>query len=427
MTHALKRFRSRSRWITGLAAGAILAPILAGCGASTSTGSKVVTITLSGWTSSPIEATLMKKELVGFTKSHPNIHVKYRPISGNYEAILKTRFVAGDAPDVIYVNNGGESSSFIKNGDIIALNKYISASHFSLSAFYPSSLSLFQAGGKTYGIPKDQSPLALFYNKTLFKAAGITSPPTTWAQFQTDARLLTHASKHQYGLINSVAEPRWAEFLYQAGGSVMNASMTHMTLTTPQAERGYAFFVNLYRKGYAALPTAVGASWGGQAFGMGDAGMVLSGNWLVPFMNQTYPHTSYGIAPLPSGPVNNLSLTFPVAYGITRDSKHPHASWELIKYLTGVKGMTKWMNLGLALPVRPALLSLPYYAQHPILKGLLQQLPHTVAWTFPPGFSQYSSTTMTDQTTLAIEGKQSASQALANMQKDGEAILHAGG
>lgn len=136
MTHALKRFRSRSRWITGLAAGAILAPILAGCGASTSTGSKVVTITLSGWTSSPIEATLMKKELVGFTKSHPNIHVKYRPISGNYEAILKTRFVAGDAPDVIYVNNGGESSSFIKNGDIIALNKYISASHFSLSAFY---------------------------------------------------------------------------------------------------------------------------------------------------------------------------------------------------------------------------------------------------------------------------------------------------
>lgn len=427
MTRQFKRLTARTRWITGLAVGAVLAPALAGCGASTSTGSKVVTITLSGWTSSPVEATLMKKELAGFSKSHPNIHVKYRPISGNYATILKTRLVAGDAPDVIYVNNGGESSSFIKNGDIISLNKYIQSSHFSLSAFYPSSLSLFQAGGKTYGIPKDQSPLALFYNKTLFKAAGITSPPTTWAEFQTDARLLTKASQHQYGLINSVAEPRWAEFLYQAGGSVMNASMTHMTLTTPQAERGYAFFVNLYRKGYAALPTAVGASWGGQAFGMGKAGMVLSGNWLVPFLNQTYPKTSYGIAPLPSGPVNNLSLTFPVAYSITRDSKHPNASWQLIQYLTGVPGMTKWMNLGLALPVRPALLSLPYYTQHPVLKGLLEQLPHTVAWNFPPGFSQYSSTTMTDQTTLAIEGKESASQALANMQKDGEAILHAGG
>ncbi len=402
--------------------GALLLVVLAACGSSNASG-KTVTITLSGWTSSPVEAQLMQKELQGFTKSHPSIHVKYRPIAGNYAAVLKTRFVAGDAPDVIYVNNGGESSTFIKNGDIIPLNPYIKASGFQLSQFYPSALALFQSGGKTYAIPKDQSPLALFYNKTLFRQAGITAPPTTWTQFQHDAQLLTRPSKHQYGLINSVQEPRWAEFLYQAGGGVMNSGMTRFTLTSAASQRGFRFFVNLYRKGYAAVPTSVGATWGGQAFGMGHAGMVLSGDWLVPFLNQTYPHTSYGIAPLPYGPKNNVSLTFPVGYGITKDSAHPHAAWTLIQYLTSVSGMTKWMNLGLALPTRPALLSLPYYRAHPVLQGLLQQLPHSIAWTFPPGFVEYSSTTMTDQATLAIEGKESATQALANMQKAGQAIL----
>ena len=85
------------------------------------------------------------------------------------------------------------------------------------------------------------------------------------------------------------------------------------------------------------------------------------------------------------------------------------------------------MNLGLALPTRKSLVNLPYYKSHPVTAGLLQQLPHTIAWTFPPGFVQYSSTTMVDQATLAIEGKESAAQALANMQKAGQAILSSQG
>ncbi|MHB8295108.1 MAG: ABC transporter substrate-binding protein [Acidimicrobiales bacterium] len=437
-TPAPKRRRRSVR----VAAGTLgLATIMAACGSTTASGSggtsttkaaskTPVTITLSGWTSSPVEAQLLTKDLAGFSAKYPYIHVKYRPISGsgsNYESVLRTRFVAGNAPDVIYVNNGGESSTFIHNNDLIPLNSYIKKTHFSLSGFYPSALAMFEKGGKVYGIPKDQSPLALFYNTALFKQAGITSPPTTWAQLSADAKLLTVPSKHQYGLINSVQEPRWAQFLYQAGGSVMNSSMTKMTMTSPGSVKGYTYFVNLYRHGYATVPTTVGASWGGQAFGMGKAGMVMSGNWLVPFLGQTYPKTPFGIAPLPKGPVNNLSLTFPVAYGITKDSAHPNAAWTLVSYLTSTSGMTRWMKLGLALPTRRSLVNLPYYKQHPVLQGLLAQLPNSVPWTFPPGFVQFVNTTMLNQTTLAIEGKQTPKQALSAMQKGGQSILASAG
>ncbi len=405
--------------------------ILAACSSSSAstaspTSNQPVTITLSGWTSSPVEAQLLTKDLAGFSKKYPYIHVNYRPISGsgsNYESVLRTRFVAGDAPDVIYVNNGGESSTFMANNDLIPLNSYIKSTNFSIKDFYSSSLSLFEKGGKIYGIPKDQSPLALFYNTAMFAKAGITHPPTTWAQLAADAKLLTNPSQHVYGLINSVQEPRWAEFLYQAGGGVMNSSMTKFTLTSPASVKGYTYFVDLYKNGYATVPTTVGATWGGQAFGMGKAAMVLSGNWLIPFLNQTYPSIHFNTAVLPSGPANNLSLTFPVAYGITKDSKHPNAAWKLVSYLTSQSGMTRWMKLGLALPTRQSLVSLPYYKQHPVTQGLLSQLPHSIAWTFPPGFVQFSSTTMVDQTTLAIENKETPKQALINMQNGGQAIL----
>ena len=407
-----------------------LSAILAAPGASARltrrASSKPVTITLSGWTSSPVEAQLLTKDLAGFSKAYPNIHVLYRPISGSgstYESVLRMRFVAGDAPDVIYVNNGGESSTFMANHDLIPLNSYIKSSHFTINDFYKSSLSLFEQGGKLYGIPKDQSPLALFYNTAMFAKAGIKHPPTTWAQLVTDAKLLTNPSQHVYGLMNSVQEPRWAQFLSQAGGGVMNPAMTKFTLTSPASVRGYTYFVDLYKRGIAAVPTTVGASWGGQAFGMGKAAMVLSGDWLNPFLKQTYPGIHYNTAVLPKGPVSNVSLTFPVAYGITRDSRNPAAAWKLISYLTNQSGMTRWMNLGLALPTRRSLVGLPYFKHHNYIHGLLSQLPHSMAWTFPPGFVQFSSTTMLNQTTLAIESKESPLQALRNMQSAGQAIL----
>lgn len=422
------------------AAAAVGSLLLAACGSSSTTpsatGSKKgttaqpVTITLSGWTSSPVEAQLMTTMLGQFESTHPNIHVLYRPIPGSsgssYSAAIRTRIAAGNAPDVIYVNNGGEASSFIADGVLRPLNAFMAAAHVSTSDFYPEALAMFEHNGTVYGLPKDQSPLALFYNKTLFQRAGIAGPPATWAQFEADAKALTDPAIHQYGLINSAQEPRWAEFLTQAGGGVMNASMSRMTLTSPASITGYEFYVNLYRKGYATLPTTVGASWGGQAFGMGKAGMVLSGDWLVPFLSQTYPHVKFGIAELPKGPANNESLAFPVAYGIPATAPHPRAAFTLISYLTSEPGMTKWMNLGLALPTRPDLIGIPYYSEHPVLHGLLSQLPDSIPWNFPKGFGELSSVTMTNETTLAIEGRISPVQALTAMQKAGMAVLASG-
>ncbi len=407
----------------------ILSAALAGCGSSGAQGSSAqgpVTIVVASWSGTNVTNGIIQQQLAQFNKAHPSIHAIYRPISGNYQTIVKTELVAGDAPDIITLNNGGQAPTFEAEGAIVPLNSYLKQSHFSLSDFYHGALNMFVSGHTVYGIPRDQSPLALYYNPALFHAYGISGPPTTWSQFLSDARKLTNPAKKQYGLVNTPQEPRWAQFLYQAGGSVMNAQMTKMTLDTPQALQGFTFYVNLYRTGVAQQPSQVGATWGGQALGMGRAAMTLEGAWAIPYLQKTYPNTPFAIAPLPAGPKNNTSLDFPTAWAITKDSKHPQQAWQVIKYLTG-KGQAKWVEQGGLVTVKKSLINMPYYQKHPIYKNIIASLPHAVPWNFPVGFNQYVNTTLANVTLRAVDGSITPKVALQTLQSQGNAILKAHG
>ncbi len=420
----------RIRPVTMLAATALSAGALAGCGVASTTSppgasGKPVTIVVASWAGTNVTNGIIKQQLAAFNKAHPHIHAVYRPISGNYQTILKTEFAAGDAPDIITLNNGGQAPLFESQGAVIPLNRYITQSHYSLSGFFSGAINMFKAGNTVYGLPRDQSPLVLYYNPAMFKKAGISGPPTTWAQLQSDAQKLTQASKKIYGIAQTPQEPRWAQFIYQAGGSVMNASMTKMTLNTPAALKGFSYFVHLYRAGIAVQPSQVGATWGGQALGMGHAAMTFEGAWAIPYLQDTYPNTPFAIATLPSGPVSNQSLDFPTAWAITKDSAHPSQAWQVIQYLSGT-GEARWVEQGGLVTVRKSLVNMPYYQSHPIYKNILAQLPHAVPWNFPNGFSQYVSSTLSNVSLLAVEGRVSPAAALQQLQRQGVSILKSG-
>ena len=84
---------------------------------------------------------------------------------------------------------------------------------------------MFVSNGTVYGIPRDQSPLVLYYNPKMFKQAGISGPPKTWAELLADAKKLTNPAKKVYGIvIYTAGAALGAQFVYQAGGSVMNNS-----------------------------------------------------------------------------------------------------------------------------------------------------------------------------------------------------------
>jgi multiple sugar transport system substrate-binding protein len=90
---------------------------------------------------------------------------------------------------------------------------------------------------------------------------------------------------------------------------------------------------------------AAGSGWRGDAFGSGEAGMVISGNWMIPFMNGTYPNfkygTDWGIAAMPEGSVGRSTMAFTVALGINAHTAYPQETWDFVEYLLGTAGQTK--------------------------------------------------------------------------------------
>jgi len=62
------------------------------------------------------------------------------------------------------------------------------------ASFQPGPLALYTFDGKTYGVPWNAGMVGFWYNKVLFKKAGIDAPPATWTDFLADVKKLKAAN-----------------------------------------------------------------------------------------------------------------------------------------------------------------------------------------------------------------------------------------
>ena len=109
-----------------------------------------------------------------FNATHPNIKLKVT-IVDNTEAAdtLATRIGAGDAPDIIGPVGIRGLQQF---GDqLLDLSPYLAGAD--LSEIEPSLISAFNVNGKQIGLPTGVYSSFIYYNKDLFKEAGVAEPP----------------------------------------------------------------------------------------------------------------------------------------------------------------------------------------------------------------------------------------------------------
>jgi multiple sugar transport system substrate-binding protein len=314
-----------------------------------------VTLKLSGWSSSPAEQRLLNQVLRDFEASHPAIKVRFEVISDQYMDVIKTRLIGDAAPDVFYLDSV-EAPFLMQQNVLEPLNAYI-APAFDLADFEPNLLQSFTSQNQVYGLPKDFSTLALFYNRKAFATAGLTQPPETWEELLTASKKLTidlnkDGRPDQYGLGILPELPRQAHNIKAFGGQVVDAN-GYATFATDAGINGANLVVQQYRGDRtSARAVDVGANNGNEMFGQGKAAMVMEGNWAIPFLQDTFPDLDFATAELPK--INNqpATMVFTVAYVMNQQAKHKQAAWELIAYLTGKVGMEKWTSTGFALPSR---------------------------------------------------------------------------
>jgi multiple sugar transport system substrate-binding protein len=363
-------------------------------------------VTLSGWASSPVETSLLKQVIRGFEKTFPKVKVNYAPISGDYPAAMLAKFAARNPPDVFYVDSN-VIPDWIKQGVVEPLDKYIAQSKFSTKPFFPSLLNGFKANGRIYGLPKDWSPLAMETNDRLLKAAGVKAP-TTQAELSAAARKLRGKVPGGRPICLSPSWDRLLAFVYQNGGSFLNAAKTKATINSPQTTATVSWYVGLIQSGLAGIPAQLGVGWCGEALGKEKAAIAFEGNWVVPFMTTDFPSVKFTINPMIRGKQAG-NLAFTVSYSMAVDSKNKDAAWQLIRYLTSRPGMKTWTSKGLALPSRSDV--------QPVAgrQAFVNAAPAAHPWQFAPTFTKVIDIA-NNELSAVIEGKEDIGKMLQKIQ-----------
>lgn len=100
-----------------------------------------------------------------------------------------------------------------------------------LDSFYPALMANGQVDGKTWGVPFQRSTIVMYYNKDLFRAAGLDpeQPPTSWDELVEMGKKLTvtdsNGQVQQWGaMIPSTGYPYWmfGALAKQNGAQLMN-------------------------------------------------------------------------------------------------------------------------------------------------------------------------------------------------------------
>ncbi len=336
-----------------------------------------VTIKLSGWAGNPVEQKLLKQLLQDFEAQHPNIKVRYEVISDQYMDVITTRLIGEAAPDVFYLESL-EAPFFMSQNILEPLNSYITP-EFDLEDFEQSLLDNFKSQNYIYGLPKDYSTLALFYNKKAFAAAGFSRPPTTWDELRSYSQKLT-GKMNRYGFGVSPKLSYQAYKIAAFGGKVVDEN-GNAAFASNEGLQGLQLVIDQYQKDRtSAQASDVGTNSGTEMFGQGRVGMVIEGNWAIPYLETTFPQLEFATAEIPTINDKKGTMVFTVAYVMNQQSQHKAEAWELISFLTGKEGMAKWTGTGFALPTRKSVAAKLGYDRDALRSPLVAGVDYATKW-----------------------------------------------
>ena len=393
-----------------------------------------VTISYSIW-GDPAELKSQQAIVDAFHAANPKITVKVEVSDWDpYFDKLQTGLAGGAAPDV-FAMDGPLFPDYQSRGVLLDLKPYIDRDGYDLTQLADQGVADFTtADGGQYGLPRDLNTVVLYYNKTMFDAAGLAYPDEAWdwAKFVEVAKQLTKdengdGTTDQWGFYTETTDMEnfWSSLVWQSGGDLLNADKTATLLGTPEAAAGIQFLQDLIWKAKVMPDPALFAETG-DAFEQGKAAMEANGSWLVPTHTAAGAELGYafGIAPLPKGPAGRFTSVNPTGAVVYQGTKAPDAAWEFAKYLASPAAQEQLMKLKASLPISKEVLAGPYATSFEGAQVLADSLAYAK---LKPSFAGYNEFTTILQgeldTNVFNEPKKTAAEALADVVPKLEAFL----
>ncbi len=152
-------------------------------------------------------------------------------------------------------------------------------------SFYKAGFKkLYEKYGKVIGIPYTSDAHAIFYNKEIFKKAGIEPPkdrPWTIDEWYAAMKKIKQSGAARYALVYDFSPYRFANLLYVFGGGIWDREGKNIIIDSKESIEALEFFVKLHDEDL--IPKAVWLTGDAPAkyFQNGLAAMYVSGTWML--------------------------------------------------------------------------------------------------------------------------------------------------
>jgi len=281
------RALSRRGFLAASAAAGLGMTALSACGGGSDGGSSDGTTTIEWWNISTTEPThtvwagLAKK----FEAQNPKVKVKIVQLENDaYKSKMTALTASGKLPDIFHTWGGGVLQQQVDAGLVEDLTDRTKPWSDGLLSVAKQPYLLDK---KMYGIPFDIGMIGFWYNKALFKQAGISTPPTTWSGFLDAVGKLKAKNITPIALAGKEKWPGmyyWAYLAMRTAGiDALQKAADNKDFSDPgliQAGQHLKDLVGLkpFQKGFlgAAYSTPTGQA---ATMGNGKAAMELMGQW----------------------------------------------------------------------------------------------------------------------------------------------------
>ncbi len=274
----------------------------------------------------------------------------------SYWTLLEAGASGGDMPDVFWMHSN-VSQMYMKNGMLLKLDDYIKGSNgvIDLNNYMPEVTNLYTYDGSTYAIPKDYDTIALWYNKTMFDAAGIAYPDETWTwdTLYDTAKKLTKADGSQYGYaINpSNDQDGYYNMVYSMGGKILSDDKKTSGYDDPNTLKAMDYVGKLV-KDACPDPTTMSETGTEVLMESGTVAMITQGSWMVnAFKANDYMTKNCGVAILPYDATTGVraSLCNGLGWAASANTKRPDDCWQLLQWFGSKEMQLKQAQLGVTM------------------------------------------------------------------------------
>ena len=373
-----------------------------------------------------------------FEKENPGI--KLKPIySGSYqESITKAlTAVKSGEPPVMSILLSTDMYTLIDEEAIVPFDPLVKTADDKawLKSFYPAFMENSQTGGKTWGIPFQRSTIVLYYNKEMFKEAGLdpSKPPENWTQMREYAQKLTKRDASgkvtQWGVqIPSSGFPYWLfqGLAIQNGAQLMNPAGTQTFYDKPEVIGALQYWLDLINK-YKVHPEGI-VEWGTTPKDFFEKKVAMIWTTTGNLTNiKTNAKFDFGVAMLPASKQRGSPTGGGNFYIFAKSTPaQREAAMKFIKWVTSPQRAAQWgIDTGYV-AVRADAWDTPvmkqYVAGFPAAAVARDQLPYAKA-ELSTHDNQRVTKALNDGLQAALTGTKTPEAALKDAQREADRLL----